>query len=184
MKSPFPASRMVRPLVLPTLISLPVTEIEPLFAFSELVSIVAPLVPSTSMRPPSLALREDPPLIVVTLEVAVAAAAVPLKTPPITIRWAGAVAGVVAKGAVALIVVAPRTLVTPWAVAGCTAPEKIRMVLFSPPFRLMAGDEPLPPSKRVRLEVLMGSTSSLIGAPFPASRMVRPVSLPTAISPP
>ena len=83
---------------------------------------VAPVL-RTSMCPPPLAAREEPLPTLVALEVEVAVAEGPARTPPTTMRWAGV--AVEAAGAVAVTAVAPRTLVMPCAVAGAAAPEKI-----------------------------------------------------------
>ena len=89
---------------------------------------VVPML-STSMRPPPMALREGllsmilP--MVVALEVTVGGAEVPLKMPPTTMRCAGVVGGVEDAGAVAVTVVAPRTVLMPWGVLGSAEPEKI-----------------------------------------------------------
>ena len=94
------------------------------------LALMAPLedaapVLSTLMRPPPLAVSEEPLPTLVALEVVVAVAEGPARTPPTTMRWAGVVAGVAVGGAVAVTVVAPRTVLMPWGVAGSAEPEKI-----------------------------------------------------------
>ena len=85
---------------------------------------VAPVL-RTSMCPPPWAAREEPLPTLVALEVEVAVAEGPARTPPTTMRWAGVVGGVEDAEAVAVTAVAPRTVLMPWGVLGSAKPEKI-----------------------------------------------------------
>ena len=95
----------------------PASLMEPLVARRFPLEDAAPLL-TTSIRPPSLAVREEPLPMLVALEVGVAD---PLEmTPPTTMRCAKGVEG---SGAVAVISVAPLTVVMPWSMSGVALPE-------------------------------------------------------------